>query len=275
LCRRAIEIDDQYGQAWALMALAEANLFYAYSGNEGLDDGLAAAQRALALDPSIAEAYLPKAWHLALRGQQAEADAEIEAALQLNPDCWEANKEAARIRYRQGKLDDTIRLLERATELAESDFHSLGMLTAAYLARGDLERVRECAEKMVPLVQPVLEHDPDNGAALAFVALSYAALGQLERAREYIDRAILLDPDNLYMRFNIAWPLIAFFNDNEAALELLEPALARAGRNLISLAVADRNLDPLRDDPRFQEMLAAAMERVGLAAPAVTSPAAT
>jgi adenylate cyclase len=128
---------------------------------------------------------------------------------------------------------------------------------------------------MVPLVQPVLEHDPDNGAALAFVALSYAALGQLDRAREYIDRAILLDPDNLYMRFNIAWPLIAFFNDNEAALELLEPALARAGRNLISLAVADRNLDPLRGDPRFQEMLAAAMERVGLAAPAVRSPAAT
>jgi adenylate cyclase len=117
---------------------------------------------------------------------------------------------------------------------------------------------------MTDLIAPVLARDPDNGAALAFVALSYAALGQLERARQYIDRALLLDPDNLYMRFNLAWPLLRFFDDKEAALDLLEPALANAGRNLVSLAVADGNLDRLRDDPRFQSMLAAAAARVGL-----------
>jgi adenylate cyclase len=135
--------------------------------------------------------------------------------------------------------------------------------------------VRDCAEKMIPLVKPVLTHDPDNGAALAFLALAYGALGQLDRAREYIDRALLLDPDNLYMRYNIAWPLIAFFNDKTAALDLLEPALARAGRNLVSLAAADRNLDSLRDDPRFHEMLHAAKRRVGLEPGAVSPAAAT
>ncbi|HJP67964.1 MAG TPA: TIR domain-containing protein [Sphingomicrobium sp.] len=264
LCRRAIEIDAEYPQAWALMGLAQASLFYAYSGNEGKDDGLAAAERALALDPGIAEAHLPRAWHLALHGQLHQAEAEIETALRLNPDCWEANKEAARIRYREGRLDESIRLLEHASELAESDFHSLGMLTAAYLARGDMERVRACAEKMVPLVQPVLAHDPDNGAALAFLALSHAALGDLDRARDYVDRAILLDPDNLYMRFNIAWPLIHFFRDKERALELLGPALERAGPNLVSLAAADPNLDPLREDPRFGQMLEAAQHRTAV-----------
>jgi len=264
LCARALEIDPDYPHAWALLGLAEANLYYAYSGNEQLDDGLAAAEKALALDPTIAEAHLPLAWHLALHGREEEAQAQIETALRLNPDCWEANKEAARIYYRQGKLDDSIRLLERSTQLADSDFHSLGMLTAAYLARGDMEQVRSCAAKMTDLIGPVLARDPDNGAALAFVALSYAALGQRERARQYIDRALLLDPDNLYMRFNLAWPLLRFFDDKEAALDLLEPALANAGRNLVSLAVADGNLDRLRDDPRFQSMLAAAAARVGL-----------
>jgi adenylate cyclase len=273
LCGRAIEIDPEYPQGWALMGLAQANLFYAYSGSEKLEDGLAAAERALALDPTIAEAHLPRAWHLALHGRQDEADAEIETALRLSPDSWETNKEAARICYRQGKLDAAIRLLERATALADSDFHSLGMLTAAYLAKGDLPRVRECAEGMVALVQEVLARDPDNGAAMAFVALGFAATGQLERAREWIERATLLDPDNLYMRYNLAWPLIAFFKDKDAALEMLEPAFARAGRNLISLASADRNLDPLRDDPRFQRMLGAAQERVK-AAPARFTPAA-
>ena len=59
------------------------------------------------------------------------------------------------------------------------------------------------------------------------------------------------------------------------ALDLLEPALARAGRNLVSLAAADRNLDCLREDPRFERMLDAAMKRVGLEGPEVSPPAAT
>jgi adenylate cyclase len=262
LCQRAIDVDPDYPQAWALMALAQANLFYAYSGEEGLDDGLVAAERALALDPTIGEAHLPKAWHLALRNLHEEAETEIETALRLNPECWEANKEAARILYRRGKLDEAIRLLEKAVELADSDFHSLGMLTASYLAKGDLPKVRECARKLTGHVEEVLARDPDNGAALAFGALSFAALDQLDRAREWIDRAVLLDPDNLYMRYNLAWPLLAFLKDEDAALELLEPALAKAGRNLVSLAAADRNLDGLRNNPRFQRMLAAAKARV-------------
>ena len=264
LCQRAVEIDPEYAQAWALMSVAQANLFYAYTGTEGLDDGLAAAKQAMALDPAIAEARLPLAWHLALRGQYKEAEKEIDTALELNPDCWEANKESARIHYRQGKLDEAIRLLENACELADSDFHSLGMLTASYLACGNMDRVRECAERMVGLVEEVLDRDSDNGAALAFSALSHAALGRLDRARELIERATLLDPDNLYMRYNLAWPLIAFFDDKEKAIELLAPTLAKGGRNVISLAAADRNLDPLRDDPRFTKMLTAAKARVGL-----------
>jgi adenylate cyclase len=263
LCGRAVEIDPSYAQAWALMGVAQANLFYAYSGNEGLDDGLAAAERATALDPTIAEAHLPRAWRFALAGRREEAEVEIQTALRLNPDSWEANKEAARILYRQGRLKEAIRLLEKACQLADSDFHSLGMLTATYLGCGEMGRVRQCAERLVSLVGEALARDPNNGAAVAFAALSHGALGQQEKARELIERAILLDPDNLYMRYNLAWPLIAFFRDTEAAIELLGPALARGGGNLISLAAVDQNLDPIRSDPRFEQMLAAAIARVG------------
>jgi adenylate cyclase len=265
VCQRATEIDPNYAQAWALMGLAQANLRYAYTGNENLDDGLSAANRALALDPTIAEAHLPRAWHFAMFDRQQEAQTEIETALRLNPDSWEANKEAARVYYRQGKLDEATRYLEKAADLAESDFHSRGMLSAAYLAQGDLARARACASKVIEQVEGALARDPDNGAALAYGALSFAAVGNMERAREWIDRALLLDPDNMYMRYNLAWPVLAYFKDKARALELLEPALAKAGKTLISLAAADRNLDPLRDDPQFQRMLEAARERVGLA----------
>jgi adenylate cyclase len=264
LCQHATKVDPEYAQAWALMGLAQSNLLNAYTSSDDLDDGLAASERALALDPTIAEARLPKAWHLALLGRDEEAAAELETALRFNPQSWEVNKEAARIFYRQRKLAAATRLLEKATELAEADFHSRGMLSAAYLARGDVERAGQCAKKVIEQVEGALARDPDNGAAIAFGALSFAALGELDTAREWIDRALLLDPDNLYMRYNLAWPLLAFFNDKEAALKMLEPALAKAGRNLVSLAAADRNLEPLRDDPRFKKMLEAAMARAAI-----------
>jgi adenylate cyclase len=271
ICQRATEIDPDYAQAWALLGLAQANLRYSYATGEELDDGLAAANRALALDPSIAEAHLPRAWHLAMLGRQDEAQAEMETALRLNPDSWEANKEAARVFYRQGKMDEAQRLLEKATALAEGDFHSRGMLSAIYLAQGDVQRAQVCAQTVIPQVEAALARNPDNGAALAFGALSFAAVGKLERAREWVNRALLLDPDNMYMRYNLAWPMLAFFNDKEAALELLEPALAKGGKTLISLAEADGNLDSLRDDPRFQRMLSAARARLGMGATAATA----
>ena len=264
LCNRAIEIDPDYPQAWALMALAQSNLCYAYSGNEGLDDGTHAAERALLLDPTIAEAHLPLAWHYSVRGRDDEANAELAIALQAGPDSWEVNKEAARIVYRQNRIEEAVRLLEKATQVMESDFGGWGMLAASYVALGNLTGVRHCAEKVIVQVEEVLARDPDNGAALAFGAFSFAALGQRDRSQEWLERAMLLDPDNLYMRFNLAWPLIVFLKDKKTAMEILEPVLAKAGANLIRLVAAERKLDALREDPRFEQMLASAMERVGL-----------
>ena len=68
--------------------------------------------------------------------------------------------------------------------------------------------------------QTPLSRDPDNGAALAYGALSFAAIGNVSRAREWIDRALMLDPDNMYMRYNLAWAVLAFFGNKEEALEL-------------------------------------------------------
>jgi adenylate cyclase len=268
ICGRAVEMDPDYAQAWALMGLAQANLRYAYTGNDGADDGAAAAERALALDPTIAEAHLPRAWHLAVLGEDEQANAEIATALRLNPESWEVNKEVARLFYRQRKLAAATQHLEKATEVMESDFHGWGMLAACYLAEGDSARLLKCAGKLIAQIEEVLERDPDNGAALAFGALAFAVAGKMDSAREYIDRALMLDPDNLYMRYNLAWPLLAYFKDKQAAIAMLEPALGKSGRNLIRLALTDPNLDSLRDEPRFQDMLDSAAERVGLAAPA-------
>ena len=264
ICKRAVELDSGYPQAWALMGLAQANLRHGFAAEgEAVDDGSAAAERALALDPKIAEAHLPVAWRLAEQGDHDEANAEIAAALELNPESWEVNKEAARLFYRQRKLDDAARYLEKATQVMEADYHGLGMLFAYYNGQGDADAMRRTAQRTVEQVEKVLAGNPDNGAALAFGAICLAALGNVDRARDWMDRCLLVDPDNMQMRYNLAWGLNKVFDEPEAAIEMLCTVMTAAGANIIRLAANDPNLDNLRDDPRFQQMLEAAKERVG------------
>jgi adenylate cyclase len=53
-CRSALEIDASYARAWALLAICQAEL---HERGKSEDTGLPAAERALALDTSLAEAH--------------------------------------------------------------------------------------------------------------------------------------------------------------------------------------------------------------------------
>jgi hypothetical protein len=69
----------------------------------------------------------------------------------------------------------------------------------------------------------------------------------------------------MFMRYNSAMTLAVFFNDKESAIEALSLALARGGRNVMTLAANDPNIDSLRDDPRVKRMFEEASERFGIA----------
>src|SRR5574337_198048 len=83
LCARATEMDPQYAQAWALMAIGYRTL--RVLGAES-DDGMEAAERALALNPDLAEAHAVKASILLMRNDIEAAAAEVAIALQLAPE---------------------------------------------------------------------------------------------------------------------------------------------------------------------------------------------
>ena len=270
LCQRATEIDPEYAQAWALLALAQGNLFRAYTIDGIDDDGAAAAERALALDPSIAEARLPKAWRLAAEGRSDEADAALATALALDPESWEVNWEAGRLFYRQRRMRDAARCFAKTAEQEDADFHSLGLLAACYMALGDGTDLKHCAARLLEQIEDVLARNPDNGAALSYGVLSLAVLGHKERSQEWVERALLLDADNLFMRYILAWTLLTTANDTDRAMELLEPFLALSRQTQIWLAANDPNLDSLRGNPRFQSLLASAIERVRLPPAAIS-----
>ena len=94
---------------------------------------------------------------------------------------------------------------------------------------------------------------------------SELALGETERAKEWAERALLLDPDNLNMRYNFACTLVLELHDFEAALDLLEPLFEKVRIEAVNWAKADPDLDSIRDHPRFKAMMAAAEARLAQA----------
>jgi adenylate cyclase len=274
ICRRAVAIDPEYGRAWALLAIAQANLRYSFGKQD--EDGVAEAERALALDPGIAEAHCVIARNLFESGRLAEADKEIEVALGLDPDSWEVNRESARILYRQGRMTEAARYFQKAVDIIETDYHAWGMLASAYQALGDHAGVKRAAEKMVSQSERVLAEDPSNAAALGIGAGGLAILGQVERAREWIERALLIDPENRNMQYNFACVTAVYLNDPDGAIDLLEPVLKEITISLYRNALIDPDLDGLRSMRRFQAMMAAAAKRLGAEQPTPPAiPAAT
>jgi adenylate cyclase len=272
ICSRAVEIDPYYARAWALLALAQSNLRYMFRCQ--VDDGFAAAHSALTIDPGIAEAHIPLIRRLEDRRAYADADAEMEKALGQDSDSWEVNKEAARVRLRQGRVDHAAQLFEKAASLMDSDVHAWARLVSCHHKLGDGAAKKSAAESTIAQAERVLAQDPSNGAAMSFGALAHAALGQTERAREWMERGLLIDPDNAPMRYNLACTLAAYLGDKEGALKLLERNLPTVSAFHISMAEAEPDFDPLRDDPRFDALMNRARKRLGIELPATNAKAA-
>jgi adenylate cyclase len=260
LCRRAIEIDPSYARPWAMMAIAQINLRF-FFGKEG-DDGLAAAERAIELDDNLAEAHAAKSQVLRQNARLDDAIREIEIALRLDPDSYEVNLAAGQLNYVLRRFDKAIFHYEKAATIVETDFRSAGMLVSSYGALGDKEGARRAARRALERCEKIVAVEPDNGSAMGFAVGSLAALGEAERAKEWAERALLLDPDNINLRYNFACSLITDLHDYDAALDLLAPRFETMSIEVLNWVKTDPDLDPVRDHPRFKAMLAAAEARL-------------
>ena len=226
------------------------------------DRGQASLDRALALKPDLAEARSLEARMLFDAGRREEAAAEIAVALRLDPESNEVNTRAGSISFRLGRLEDAARHFEKVIERTETDLKAISMLVSCYTHLGDGENTRRAATLALEGAEKVVAQDRNNGFARAVGVTALAALGEKERSRDWMNRALLIDPDNLQMRYKFACTLVSWLNDADAALNILEPVLEQDSGDLLQDIWNDPDLAGLHVDPRFQAMIAAAEARL-------------
>lgn len=263
LCQRATEIDPDYAEAWALMAIGQM-LVRLVNGGTG-DGGLSAAERALSLNAKLAVAHAVKARILSESGRHDEAIAKIGVALDLDPESYEVNRQAGYLYFRQQRLQEAILHFEKAQSLVETDLSSVNMLMTCYTATGDTQASHRTAQITLSRAQKALAQDPSNGAVMGFCCYALALLGQAESAKGWMSRALLIDPDNTNMRYNFACALTTQLDDPDGAIEVLRPLFQTISLGLLNHAKADPDLDSIRDDPRLKQMMAEAETRLAAA----------
>src|SRR5438132_455559 len=251
---KAVELDPLYARAYAGIADCDSILFHHYHEDVGIDSILDTSAKALALDDRLAEAHASRGLALSLTHRYEQATEEFERAIALDPNLFEAHYFYARANFAQGNLERAAALFERAAEIKPDDYQSVCLLIQVYRSLDRDQDSKDAARRGVKLAERELTvhaEDP-RPAHLGIAAL--LELGENDRAREWISRALALDPDDIWTQYNVACGYIKL-GDIDAALDLLERSLPRAGPELAQWVKHDSDLDPLRNHPRYQKIL--------------------
>ena len=82
-----------------------------------------------------------------------------------------------------------------------------------------------------------------------------ADLGDVDRAQDWARRAVLFDPDNMRLHYNLACGL-AELGDADGACDLLDGIIDKVSASWLLWIEADNSLDRIRNHPRFVDVVA-------------------
>ena len=242
---RALELDQGLPEAHTALALIVQN--YDYDWQTAQKEF----RRAIELNPNYATAHHWYAEHLMWQGRFDEALRESERARQLDPLSLIIASDNGAILYYMRQYDLAIERFRAVREM-DPNFSRSGMIRQAYAQKGMFADALADIEKERRLYG-------DRPWAWSELAYFYGRNGQQAQARlalaklEQWNRRQPLDP------FPILRAHIGMGNKDQA-FAYLEKAYLEHSNALTTLKV-DPIYDPLRSDPRFQDLL----RRAGLA----------
>lgn len=277
--QRAVQIDSTYAEAWAGIADANYCLSNIYlPPSIAMPAARAAAQRALRIDPDLAAAHASLGViHYAYDRDWDGAERELRHSLALNPSLEQAHLYYGYLLEATGRFDAALVELRAATALNPLSGETAAEAIWPYYLAGANDRAiaawqalmkrdgespvllynlgmsyeaeRRYPEAIASLQKAVRMADFDF--PLALLGHAYGRAGRQREAREVIDR-LHHGPGNISsMYFAIVF---AGLGERDSVFSYLDRALQNRDEDLDVVAV-DPKFAPVRDDPRFHELL--------------------
>ncbi|MBD3167803.1 tetratricopeptide repeat protein [bacterium] len=123
------------------------NLGVAYTNLEEWDNALEAYEKAVDLEPQMAQAWVNMAAVKYRTGHLAEAEELNRKALEITPDFMHARSNLGMVLLLLGKYDESIEEMNKVLEQEPKHPVALAALTQAYNAKGDTEKGAEFKKK--------------------------------------------------------------------------------------------------------------------------------
>ena len=262
---------QMYEQAIALdpgFALAHAGLAYVCGlfhewheqSSRWIEKGLAACERALALDPQLPEALSARA-RLSL-GQRKDGEAIQYAlkALERKPDCEGAYWTLGQGYFLSDRLQEAAAIADRAVEMSGDDYNIYVPFVHVVERLGQTERALHIREQFVATLQRQLELVPEDIRARILMAANHVFLKNEAEATRELQIALALRPKDSNILYNAAC-VYGLLRKKAEALAILRKAVGAGYIRLVNWAARDPDLTCLHDDPEFQQLLAESQEK--------------
>jgi TolB-like protein/DNA-binding winged helix-turn-helix (wHTH) protein/Tfp pilus assembly protein PilF len=247
--------DDQLSEAHGALALAKLHYDWDFVGAEQ------EFKRALQLNPSNADTLHEFAHYLMAMGRMDESAAESRRALELDPvdddlaDCVCWHSFAAR------QYDTSIQMALEVLRRLPDDTWEMAILGWDYEQKG---MTGEAVGQFKKAVDSAGKDSPMYAFLLAGLGHAYALAGNRSDTEQVLQTLLARAKQSYASPFDIALIYTAL-GDKEGAFAWLDKAVADHSTWLVYSKWEPR-LDPLRSDPRFQNLL----RRIGL--PQQTAP---
>jgi TolB-like protein/Flp pilus assembly protein TadD len=237
--KKALELDESLPDAHIYMAQVDYYYDYDWSGAER------ELKRALELAPNNSLGHGYYGYLLILRGQFEQGIAESRRGVELDPLSLEANLYLGVQLYCARRYDEAVKQLRTTVDMEPNYYNSHIYLGMAYEQQGDF------TDALAELqTANRLENQPWTLGELGHV---YAQSGQKDKAEQVL-RELTRRGERGYVSPYFLATVYAGLGKKEQALTLLEKAYADRSSNMSILKV-DPELDPLRSDSRFAELV--------------------
>jgi adenylate cyclase len=208
-----------------------------------------ALRRAVARSPSYAEAHYALASILPPNGNMEEGLAEMREALALDPLSSEFSGWVARFLLYAGRYDEAVDQCRETIRLDPQYYYAHVRMGNALLAMGRPQEAYDAFREQATRTGDVI-------SVRAYEAQALAVLGEHEKARTILEA---LEEDERYVRAEFLAGAYGSLGDLDRAFQKLEEALSDRSAGLIYLHV-DPAYASLRGDPRYDDLV----KRIGL-----------